>query len=222
MNSRNLSQPPAADLPEDPGRETGGAAERVTQFGRHLRPGFALIELLAVVLIIGILAAVALPVYNRAVERSRAAKMLASVRTLNEAQQRYYMANGVFAKSFEELDINFGHAVPAASSYMQSCAKGAALLPASAEAVRDGGDYEIAIGSTYGNVYSVAYRKNRCAAIFALSRPYQGLQDMSAVYCLSGDYVWDRKDWCSQTFGTDPSRHRVNVDFTGAVVQIPF
>ena len=68
---------------------------------------FTLIELLVVVLIIGILAAVALPQYKNAVEKAHATEAITQVRALADVEKAYYLANGEYTDSFEELSVDF-------------------------------------------------------------------------------------------------------------------
>lgn len=67
--------------------------------------GFTLIELLVVVLIIGILSAVALPQYTKAVEKSRAAQALSILKSLGQAQEAFFLANNTYAETFDQLDL---------------------------------------------------------------------------------------------------------------------
>ena len=67
---------------------------------------FTLIELLVVVLIIGILAAIALPQYQKAVKKAKYAKMLSWVQTVANAEKLYYLNHGEYTTSFEELGLN--------------------------------------------------------------------------------------------------------------------
>ena len=71
-----------------------------------MKKAFTLIELLVVVLIIGILSAIALPQYQKAVEKSKAAKMLALVRPLAQAAELYYINNGTAPTNIDTLDVN--------------------------------------------------------------------------------------------------------------------
>ena len=69
--------------------------------------GFTLIELLVVVLIIGILATIAVPQYQLAIEKSRATEALTAVKSLKQAVDVYRLATGESSPSLSKLDISF-------------------------------------------------------------------------------------------------------------------
>jgi len=71
-----------------------------------MKKGFTLIELLVVVLIIGVLAAIALPQYFKAVERSRMSEAEQMLTSIGQAQQRKYLQIGEFATQYTGLDVS--------------------------------------------------------------------------------------------------------------------
>lgn len=81
-----------------------------------MNKGFTLIELLVVVLIIGILSAVALPQYTKAVEKSRATEAITLLGNLSTAEQVYQMSTGSFTNDMTLLDLQLPGVVAATPS----------------------------------------------------------------------------------------------------------
>ncbi|MBR3632239.1 MAG: pilin [Elusimicrobiaceae bacterium] len=67
---------------------------------------FTLIELLIVVLIIGVLSAIAIPMYQGAVDKSHFSTLLPATKAIKNAEEAYKMANGRYTNEMSELDVS--------------------------------------------------------------------------------------------------------------------
>ncbi len=67
--------------------------------------GFTLIEMLVVVLIMGILAAIAVPQYQRAMLKSRYVALMPTANALRDGEDAYFLMNRRYTSNPQELDV---------------------------------------------------------------------------------------------------------------------
>jgi len=67
--------------------------------------GFTLLELLVVIIIIGILCAIALPSFLNQANKAKQSEAKTYVSALNRGQQAYYLENNRFANSVPEVGV---------------------------------------------------------------------------------------------------------------------
>ena len=73
--------------------------------GNHMKNGFTLIELLVVVLIIGVLVAIAWPMYQKAVLKSRFAALMPIAKAMADSNEAYYLEHGEYASDPRDLPV---------------------------------------------------------------------------------------------------------------------
>lgn len=68
------------------------------------KKGFTLVELMVVVIILGILVAIAIPIYNNVTFDAKAKACAANIRTLEGAINMYFAQNNEYPKQIEDLN----------------------------------------------------------------------------------------------------------------------
>ena len=84
---------------------------------QHNKDGFTLVEIMIVVVIIGLLAALAIPAFTKVQQTSLKNAVLNDLRVIASAADQYFLENGATSVAVSDLDIYLHMAPTDASSY---------------------------------------------------------------------------------------------------------
>ena len=102
---------------------------------RNRQSGFTLIELMIVVAIVGVLAAVAVPAYSDYTVRAQVSEAIAAVSPIKASVADYYYANGELPSSGEEAGLDTGGS-PTGSNYGTDVVETITLDPSNNNAIK--------------------------------------------------------------------------------------
>ncbi len=156
-----------------------------------MKKGFTLIELLVVVLIIGILAAVALPQYTKAVEKSRTAEAMQALGDIATAEQLYYMAKNKFTGNLNALDITMPGITSDTNTFTTNSYTIATTAPNSATE-DDGSSDFVATATRRSGTYEGAYlqitvKPNGEVVKECVANDTKSLAALAPTWCPNGD-----------------------------------
>ena len=161
---------------------------------------FTLIELLVVVLIIGILVAIALPQYQKAVLKSRTGQLLISVKTVREAIHSYELAKGIWPTTFDQIDLD----LPLTNGSGTICKLGVG----SGITSKNGKDFSIVLGSKdnhWNDIFGVFTDGPYKCTGFAYVKGFTALLEDDELYCVeiipSADSNFTKGDFCEKVMG---------------------
>lgn len=89
--------------------------QHINQKNKGKEEGFTLIELLVVIIIIGILAAIALPSFLNQANKAKQTEAKQTLSAMNKSQQAYYTENNTFLKQMQDFAKYSGAGVKTAT-----------------------------------------------------------------------------------------------------------
>ncbi|ACC98921.1 PilE-like protein [Elusimicrobium minutum Pei191] len=134
----------------------------------NIKKGFTLIELLVVVLIIGILAAIALPQYQKTADKSRLIGLLPLCKAIKDAEERYFLMTGEYTLDFDNLDVE----MPSGSSSSTTSRRS-----------YSNGDYFNLVADTPSTTWAVYGRNSKVLKDFLLRVTLDNGKSNGKIYC---------------------------------------